>query len=377
MTVELCMVRHAISRSQEDAMTPLPPSPARRRRSRRVPVAVAALLAATTILASPAAAHEPSPRVPPEAKTGNCVGALPVVVASDAAAQSDMYSAVTLAGALGTECIILAGARDKSFPAGELERLKVAASRGYVVGGKTAVSNSKISGSSLKRIAGSDRWSTARAVGEEVQRVLSSLDAATRKRNAGTGEAGTRGCGIATRSGPSSSDGRTLTASEILAKVGPSIPLVDGCLRVGSGILVDGGYVLTGYQTVGQCETADITFPDGTRHADVPIAVRVPELDYAVIGPIRTTKKALALDSGSQPSRGSRLYRIGHDFVGGDLPSIDSGRLARVDTWDRTGTKLFRTDAALGDALVDDRGQIVSVMTPGAGFWGLVLERTR
>ena len=145
------------------------------------------------------AAHEPEPRTPPQAETGNCVGALPIVVASDTAAQSDMYSAVTLAGALGTECIILAGERDEPFPATELECLDAAAPGGYVVGGKTAVPDHKLSDRKVTRISGADRWETARAVGAEVQRVLATLDDTARKRNAGTGTgtAGNRGCGDA------------------------------------------------------------------------------------------------------------------------------------------------------------------------------------
>ena len=188
-------------------------------------IAAAAVIAlATGLTAQPAAAHEPEPRTPPQAETGNCVGALPIVVASDTAAQSDMYSAVTLAGAVGTECIILAGARNEPFPASELECLEAAASKGYVVGGTAAVPESKISGRSLKRISGADRWATARVGGAEVQRVLADLDDAARKRNAGTGTAGTRGCGS---SGPSSSSsgtaGNELTAA-VLWEAAPSGP---------------------------------------------------------------------------------------------------------------------------------------------------------
>ncbi|WP_419864439.1 serine protease [Candidatus Poriferisodalis sp.] len=333
--------------------------------------AFAVLLAVTTVLASPAAAHEPSPRTPPQAKSGNCNDALPIVVASDAGAQSDMYSAVTLAGALGTQCIILAGARGAAFPAAELECLKAAAKGGYVVGGKTAVPDSKLAGRSMTRIAGRDRWATAEAVGAEVQRVLGTLSAAARKQNAGTPVAsGGRGCGTTAD--------RALSASEILAKVGPSIPAVAGCLETGSGILIDGGYVLTGYQTVGQCETVNIFFPDGSEHADVPVAARVPLGDYAVLGPIRTTKKALTLHDGEQLRSGSRLYGIdGRDT----RPSIQPGRLAQVPYVDSNGFTLLKTDAALkdfssGDVLVDEQGRIVGVFTSrwGSTAYGLAFS---
>lgn len=332
------------------------------RRRTCVIVAAAATLIATVVVVPPAAAHDPAPRTPPQAKTGNCVGALPIVVASDAGAQSDMYSAVTLAGALGTKCIILAGARGGAFPAAEFECLKAAASGGYVVGGTSAVPNSKLAGRAMTRIAGNDRWATAEKVGQEVQRVLGTLSAAARQRNAGTpAPGGGRGCG-------SSSAGTALSASQILAMVGPSIPMVESCLSVGSGILIGGGYVLTGYQVVGLCETVTITFPDGTRHADVPVAARIFFDEYALLGPIRTTKKALALENGEQLPSGSRLYRIGHDYGGNHQPSIDGGRLVDVRTSNDNSLTLLETDAALsghfsGDALVDDRGRVVGIFT--------------
>ncbi|WP_419944987.1 CAP domain-containing protein [Candidatus Poriferisodalis sp.] len=104
--------------------------------------------------------------VPPESQR-NCAGDVAVVVASDAAAQSDIYSAVTLAGVLGTDCVVLAGARGGSMPAAQRERLEAAAVGGYVVGGLGAVPAGKVAGLGLSRLAGSNRWDTARLVGAE------------------------------------------------------------------------------------------------------------------------------------------------------------------------------------------------------------------
>ena len=95
-----------------------------------------------------------------------------VVVASDAAAQSDIYSAVTLAGALSTDCLVLAGERSESMSSSQLARLNQATAGGYVVGGIAAVPESKLSGRTMIRIGGADRWATARAVGTEVARLV-------------------------------------------------------------------------------------------------------------------------------------------------------------------------------------------------------------
>lgn len=107
-----------------------------------------------------------SATLPPSEVLGDCAGAVPVIVASDADAQSDIYSAVTLAGVLGTKsCIVLAGGRDEPFPQAQLDRLATAAAGGYVVGGPAAVPDAKLSGRDMTRVYGPDRWNTATAVG--------------------------------------------------------------------------------------------------------------------------------------------------------------------------------------------------------------------
>ena len=106
-----------------------------------------------------------------EDPTTDCTGDTPIVVASDATSQSDRYSAVTLAGVLGTDCVVLAGGRDQPMPAEQMARLNAAASPGYIVGGIAAVPSAKVSGYDLKRLAGTDRWHTARLVGDEARRI--------------------------------------------------------------------------------------------------------------------------------------------------------------------------------------------------------------
>ncbi|WP_419838630.1 RCC1 domain-containing protein [Candidatus Poriferisodalis sp.] len=95
----------------------------------------------------------------------DCAGDVPVVVASDARAQSDIYSAVTLAGVLGTDCVVLAGPRDAAMPVSQQARLDAAAAGGYVLGGTAAVPTVKVGGRAMTRLGGADRWATAQLVG--------------------------------------------------------------------------------------------------------------------------------------------------------------------------------------------------------------------
>lgn len=113
---------------------------------------------------------------PPRYTASECAGQTPIVVGSDAKAQSDIYSAVTLAGAIGTGCVILAGPRDGAMPAAQRARLDAAADSGYAVGGTAAVPDAKIAGRSLSRVSGGDRWTTAQRVGA-VARSLAGDDA--------------------------------------------------------------------------------------------------------------------------------------------------------------------------------------------------------
>ena len=79
----------------------------------------------------------------------DCSGDTPILAGSDTAAQSDIYSAITLAGVVDTDCVILAGPRDGEMPADQQSRLDSAAIRGWVVGGQAAVPDAKIAGRSL------------------------------------------------------------------------------------------------------------------------------------------------------------------------------------------------------------------------------------
>ena len=111
----------------------------------------------------------------------DCTADVPIVAASDPAAESDRYSAVTLAGAIGTDCVILAGARDQPMAADQQARLAAAARGGFVIGGTASVPQAKTAGRTMTRLAGTDRWHTARLVGEQARRVAAgSTAAATR-----------------------------------------------------------------------------------------------------------------------------------------------------------------------------------------------------
>ncbi len=89
------------------------------------------------------------------------------MVGSDATAQSDIYSAITLAGVVGTDCVVLAGSRDSSMPASQQALFgDAAATGGYVLRSAAAVPDAKLAGRHMTRLGGTTRWETAQLAGQ-------------------------------------------------------------------------------------------------------------------------------------------------------------------------------------------------------------------
>ena len=161
-----------------------------------------------------------------------------------------------------------------------------------------------------------------------------------------------------------------LSAEEIYSLLSPSIPLIETPIGSGSGILVEGGFVVTNYHVVWPYDRAWIIFPDGTELADVPVVSWDPFADLAVLGPVDVSLPSLSLADGEWMNAGSEVYLIGYPAET-DLypePSITGGVLSRVREWDAYELTLFQSDSAIaggqsGGALVNSMGEIVGIST--------------
>lgn len=158
-----------------------------RLRSRAAGIAAALTVAAATVLVPVSAASaltqdtQPPPTPPPPSAMlpaqDTCIGKTGILVASDRQAQSDVYAAAALQGAVDG-CLIWAGHRDHPMDADQLQRSGVAARIGYVIGSSAAISVAKAdtaaaqadSDTAYRRIGGEDRFETARLVGAEIVR---------------------------------------------------------------------------------------------------------------------------------------------------------------------------------------------------------------
>ena len=63
-----------------------------------------------------------------------------------------------------------------------------------------------------------------------------------------------------------------LSAADVYARVAPSVPFIQTPSGSGSGVLIDGGYVVTNYHVVWPYEAVEVVFPGGRESQIVPVA---------------------------------------------------------------------------------------------------------
>ncbi|MDE0376905.1 MAG: trypsin-like peptidase domain-containing protein [bacterium] len=171
-----------------------------------------------------------------------------------------------------------------------------------------------------------------------------------------------------------------MSSEEIYGLVAPSIPVVETPVGTGSGILVEGGLVVTNYHVVWPYERVRVVFPDGTEFADVPVLAWDAFADLALLGPVDVSLPYLDLSDGEGMPPGSEVHLIGYRAET-DLfpePTITRGVLSRVREWELYGLTLLQTDADMaggqsGGALVNSSGEVVGVSTWHFGDAGFAL----
>ena len=161
-----------------------------------------------------------------------------------------------------------------------------------------------------------------------------------------------------------------LTGAEIFARISPYVPRITTSAGAGSGVLIDGGFVVTNAHVVWGFDTVKVSFPNGVDHWDVPVVGLDLMTDIAVIGPVKTTPTGLALQDGEDLAIGSDVYLVGHPdtFASRPTPTITRGVLSRFRQWDIIGLTLIQSDAAAssgqsGGVMVSENGEVIGVTT--------------
>ena len=157
-------------------------------------------------------------------------------------------------------------------------------------------------------------------------------------------------------------------ARAILDCVSPSLAFVESPLGTGSGILVDGRYVVTNAHVVDPFGAVDLVFGETEHHRDVPVLGVDFSADLALVGPVDTERTPLAIADYDRIHRGDDVYLVGYPGEIDDEPqaTISRGILSRTRKATGYGLTFLQTDAAIGGgqsggALVDDGGHVVGV----------------
>ena len=162
----------------------------------------------------------------------------------------------------------------------------------------------------------------------------------------------------------------SLSASEVYARVAPSMVFIETPSGTGSGVLIDEGYIVTNRHVVWPYESVLATFPDGTWFDGVPVIGWDALSDLAVLGPVDVSVTPVELADGEGLAPGSELYLIGYpaETEAYPEPTITRGILSRFREWEWFGMTYLQTDASIaggqsGGALVNNLGQVVGIST--------------
>ena len=160
----------------------------------------------------------------------------------------------------------------------------------------------------------------------------------------------------------------TLTRTQVFAKVSPAIAFIQTEIGSGSGVLIEGGYVVTNAHVVWPFDAARVVFPDGTEFGRVPVKGWDLLTDLAVLGPIEVPTEPVTLRGGEDIPTASDMYLIGYpgEVEANPQPTFVAGSLSRLRQWEPVGVTYFQVDALIiggqsGGALVSAAGEVIGI----------------
>ena len=155
---------------------------------------------------------------------------------------------------------------------------------------------------------------------------------------------------------------------EAFEKVALSMVYIETAARGGSGILIEGGYILTSAQIVWPFDTARVFFADGSGFSAVPVRASDLFADLAVLGPVDAPHGGVALAGQEVVGAGLDVLVIGFGETTEEVPkpTITQRVVAGIREFEPTGITYFQTDSFL----TSDTG----AATPRTG-WVLVSTR--
>lgn len=160
----------------------------------------------------------------------------------------------------------------------------------------------------------------------------------------------------------------TTTASRVFAQVAPSIAYVRTKDASGSGILIEGGWIVTNAHVVWPSTSARVVFPDGTFYANLPVRHWDYLADLALLGPVTTPAQYATMADGESLPIGSPVYLIGYpgEYELFPQPTMTQGIHSRLRQWEPGPFTFFQTDSTIaagqsGGALVSAAGDVIGI----------------
>ncbi len=149
--------------------------------------------------------------------------------------------------------------------------------------------------------------------------------------------------------------------------VSPAVALVRTPVRQGTGVLIEGRYVVTAANIVWPSNEVRVLFPDGSDYSSVPVVAWDLNTDLAVLGPIETTIDPIVVAS-EDVAMASDVYLIGHPALqeGTLQPAVRRGLISRIREWAAVGMTYFETDIPVeagqsGSPLITANGSLLGI----------------
>jgi len=162
--------------------------------------------------------------------------------------------------------------------------------------------------------------------------------------------------------------GDALTAKQVIAAVSPSVVFLENEYATGTGLAIEGGYILTNAHVVTPFATVDVTPPSGTTIEDVPVVGINFAADIAVIGPLDEPLPPIQPGAADELEGGDDVYLIGYpsETEESPTPTISEGIVSRIREVEEFDQTYIQTDADIaggqsGGALVNGRGEVVGI----------------
>lgn len=175
-----------------------------------------------------------------------------------------------------------------------------------------------------------------------------------------------------------------VTAADLYRELSPSIGYVETAEgSSGSGVLIDGGYLLTNHHVAELADTVRVVFPNGTEILEAPVFARDMHSDLALVGPLDTALPQIALVSQEPPEPGERVHLLGYPDESESYPQVTftQGIVSRYRTMELHEFGFIQVDALIapgqsGGALMNADGELIGIsgLRFGEGEFGLVMD---